>query len=408
MGQALNTTVNGNGGSCRAAADHLARLAGAAHTAAGLAHRARTTGESDWMGPARDAHDGATRQYGPATDRLGEQAGTIERALREFADELDGAIRRMEEALGKARRGGLMVEGPFILAPDPPLAPRVLPTGPCDAAQAKQVMADNKAAIEAHNAAIADYNAKAAVYNECKAIVTDARTREGDAHTTLQQAVNTAEPGDDYVGLGFTTASQARSFVATMENKRLEYANMANRFRNTGQAFTDFAMGKLHLLPPDFGRTLSTYAAAMQAGHNHYQARADQYNRWIKHVPQKARNIMSAYPGKGSLSDLEPGGSKALEHSRSLLKGYSYIGSTITAFNEFAGAVKGEQSWGKAVTDTGLIITGAAGGSMAAGAAYGALVGASGGPLGALVVGIAGGALGGIGGQWVADRLNPE
>ncbi|MBK1785523.1 hypothetical protein [Prauserella cavernicola] len=408
MGQALNTTVNGNSGTCRGAADHLANMAESAHAAAGQAQQARTTGESDWMGPARDAHDGATRQYGPATDRLGEQATTIERALREFSDELDGVIRRMDEALGKARRGGLQVEGPFILAPDPPLEPQVLPTGPCDSAQAKQAMADNKVAIEAHNAAIADYNAKAATYNECKAIVTDARTREGNAHSTLQQAVSTAKPADDYVSLGFTTASQARSFVATMENKRLEYTNLARRFSTTGDAFTNFAMGRLHLLPPDFGRQLTMSSAAMGAGADHYQAKADQYNRWIKYVPASVRNALSAYPGKGALSDLDPSAGKFMENSRSVLKGFSYAGGVLTAWNEAYGAMKGEQSWGKAITDTGLIITGAAGGSMAAGAAYGAMVGSVASPLGSLVVGIAGGTLGAIGGQWVADMLHPE
>ncbi|PXY32507.1 hypothetical protein [Prauserella muralis] len=46
--------------------------------------------------------------------RLGEQAGRMERALRDFADALGGVIRRMDDARGKASLGGLRIEGPFM------------------------------------------------------------------------------------------------------------------------------------------------------------------------------------------------------------------------------------------------------------------------------------------------------
>ncbi|PXY32508.1 hypothetical protein [Prauserella muralis] len=131
-------------------------------------------------------------------------------------------------------------------------------------------MAENKKAIAAHNAAVADYNAKAAVYNECKAIVTDARYQEGNAHNALQQAFRNSKPADDYVSLGFTTASHSRSFVASMENSRLEYSKLADRFRNTGADFTNFALGKFHHLPENFQKTLVTYVSATNAGTEYY------------------------------------------------------------------------------------------------------------------------------------------
>lgn len=408
MGQALNTTVNGSDGSCREAADYLGTLARAAHGAADAAQQARTVGESDWSGPARDAHDVSSQRFGPATDRLGERAGKMERALREFADALSGVIRRMDDARGKASLGGLRIEGPFILAPEQPVAANVVPTGPCDGAEARQVMAENKKAIDAHNAAMSEYNAKAAVYNECKAIVADARNQEGNAHNALQQAFQNAKPDDDYVSLGFTVASQSRGFVASMENSRLEYSNLSDRFRNTGADFTNFALGRFHQLPENFQKTLVTYISATNAGASYYESKVNEYGRYIKGVPQWARDVLSGYPGKGQMSNPEPGVGKAYETARSYLKGFSYVGSGLVVANELRGAMKGEQSWGKAVSDTGIIIATSAAGSTAAGWAYGALVGSAGGPIGMLVTGTAGGMLGGIAGGWVADMVNPE
>ncbi|MBK1784429.1 hypothetical protein [Prauserella cavernicola] len=408
MAQALNTTVNGSDGSCREAANYLAKIAKAAHGAADAAQQARTVDESSWSGPARDAHDATTQRFGPSTDRLGEQAEEMERALREFADSLGGVIRRMDNARGKASLGGLKIEGPFIFAPEQPVAANVVPTGPCGGAEAREVMAQNKEAIVAHNAAVTDYNAKAAVYNECKAIVTDARNQEGNAHNAVQQVFQSSKPEDDYVALGFTTASHSRGFVASMENSRLEYSNLSDRFRNTGADFTNFALGKFNQLPENFQKTLVTYISATNAGAEYYQAKANEYGRYVNGVPQWARDVLSSYPGKGAMSNPEPGVGKVYETARSYLKGLSYIGSGLVVANEVRGAVKGEQSWGKAISDTGVIIAASAAGGAGAGWAYGALVGSVGGPVGALVVGTAGGMLGGIAGQWVADIVNPE
>jgi len=95
-----------------------------------------------------------------------------------------------------------------------------------------------------------------------------------------------------------------------------------------------------------------------------------------------------------------------------LLKGMPYVGSALTVVNESIGAASGEQSWGKAVADSGgLIVGGAAGGALASvgvSAVAGAVWGAPLGPVGSFVVGTVGGIAGAIGGQAVADWLVPK
>ncbi|TWH21335.1 hypothetical protein [Prauserella rugosa] len=409
MGQTLNTLVNGSGASCRAAASFLEKVSKAAGSAADEAQKARTTGEADWWGPAHDAYQASTRSYGRSIDQLGTKAGKIAGALNDFADELDGVIRRMSSAQNKAKSGNLRTEGPFIFAPERPVAPNMTPTGPCDSKQARDVMSGNQQAAREHQAAVNDYNAKAAVYNECKSIVSDARTREGNAHDKLQQSLLEAEPKEiDYVSLGFTTTSHVRGFIGSMENTRAEHMNMANRFRSTGADFANFALGNLNRLPENFSKTLLTYASAMNVGAEQYESKAKDAGRFVDKIPQRTRDALAAYPGKGTLSDLPSDASKILQDSRSFIKGFAYSGALLTGVNEAVGAIKGEQSWGKALTDTGVVMAGSAAGSVGAGWVYGSLVGSAGGPVGAFVTGLAGGVLGGIGGQWVADMVNPE
>lgn len=405
MGVALNTLVNGSPETLWLAADFLGGAASGASSAAFHAHHAGTVADASWDGPARNAFAMTTNKFHPDLTDLSEIATHYQRTARDLGDlgdALDTVNKRMNDAMDKATAGGLHVEGPFIIAPDPPAAPQILPTGPCGTAKATRAMQQNQAVQQQHSAAVADYNAKAAVFNECKAIVTDARKIEKNAHDAVEQTTGTpGEPFQPILGLT-TAASTAVGVLNGVENTRLTHLQSAAQLARRSEDFTNFARGLYGKLDPLFQKSL-TWAASLTDEGNAYRKKVEQYGILRHRLTSGAVDFLTAYPGKpteGGMPKISPG-------TNTVLKALPYAGAGVTAFNEVMGAVKGEQSWGKAVVDTGATTAGGAAGGVAMGAFYGFMTGAPTGP-GALVTGLVGGFIGGIGGQRVADALVPE
>lgn len=390
MGESLNTTVNGSVGTCVEAADYLRDIYQAASMTASGFQRARGKAEAAWQGPAHDEFSEQTTRVGGEIDTLGDRAFDAEWALRDFADALKAVLGKMDDALAKASAGGLRVDGPFIATPDPlPPAP-ILETGPCGAAQARQVMQQNQQAIAAHNELVGVYNTKAAVYNECKAIVTQARTMEGNAHDALAQAMGkTSDVVDtDLVSIGFTAASQTRGFVGTMENGRRLAFNEAARLTTQASFYQNLALGK-QADYPIWAKSLLDRSASMAQDGGKYQTRAQQFERWVNVMPESWRRKLVAYPGMGPAEDTSNHSKdpKLPAGAARVARAMPYVGSMLTAGNEAVHAMKGEQSWGRAAADTTAAVVGGGIGAALVGAAVGSAFG----PVGALVLGVAGG-----------------
>jgi hypothetical protein len=192
----------------------------------------------------------------------------------------------------------------------------------------------------------------------------------------------------------------------------MEALMRAQRSATSAQFFDGWANGTLISMTPDDKALLKWAADESRDNKSAYETRAQQFQQYVEKVPEKVRRVIADYPGKPNLHVLPEDASLGLKAGQKLLKGMPYVGSTLTIFNEVKGAVSGEQSWGKAVADSGgLIVGGAAGGALAsvgASAIAGAIWGAPLGPVGSFVVGTVGGVAGAIGGQAVADWLVPK
>jgi hypothetical protein len=411
VGQALNTTVNGSSGTCVAAADWLHTVVDAGHQAAGSVRGARTGAEAGWQGPASDAFRESIDHVDVVADEMADWAGRSERGLRDFAASLDAVVARMQEALAKAVAGKLGVQGPFIVEPDPVAMPQPgAPVEVCTANNLHEKVGTYQGDIRAYNALVGEYNAKIAVYNECKAIVDAARTTEGNAHQALQQALVPPEgPGSvDGYKVGTTTIARVNSYISSFENPRMESLLKAQRAEGSALFFENWAKGtQLTMTASD--KDLLKWAADESRGNKTaYETRAQQFGQYVEKVPEPIRRAIAAYPAKGKFHMLPPEAGLGPQFGQKLLKGMPYVGSTLTIVNEAAGAVNGEQSWGKAVVDSSALIAGGALGAAGASMAAGAIAGAPLGPIGSLVVGTVGGIAGVIGGQAVADWLVPK
>lgn len=415
MGQALNTTVNGSSGTCAEAADWLRAVADAGHHAAGNVRNARSGAEAGWHGPASQAFRESIDNIDVTADDMANWAATTERGLREFASSLDAVVARMNEALAKAHAGGLRVDGPFIVEPDPiAMTKPGTPIEVCTASGATRAVGTYQGDVKQYNNLVSQYNAKVAVYNECKAIVDAARTTEGNAHQALRQAIQSPSGrlDVDAYKVGTTTIARVNSYISSFENPRMEALLRAQRSANSAQFFDGWANGTRIIMTPTDKEALAWAADKARGNKASYETRVQQFQKYIDAVPEPVRKAIAAYPGKGTYHVLPDEAGLGLETGQKLLKGMPYVGSTLTVVNEAASAMSGEQTWGKAVADSGgLIVGGAAGGALAsagASAVAGAVWGAPLGPFGSFVVGTAGGIAGAIGGQAVADWLVPK
>jgi hypothetical protein len=203
-------------------------------------------------------------------------------------------------------------------------------------------------------------------------------------------------------------AEDALSYISSFENPRMEALLKAGRAETNAQFFEGWANGTLTNMS-DADKKVLQWAADNSRGNKYgYETRAQQFAQYVEKVPERARQFIAAYPGKGKYHMLSPDASLGLQTGQKILKGMPYVGSTLTIVNEAAGAASGEQSWGKAVADSGGLILGGSLGAAAASAGVTALWGAPLGPVGAFVTGTLGGIAGAIGGQAVADWLVPK
>ncbi|GAA3588630.1 hypothetical protein GCM10022222_86300 [Amycolatopsis ultiminotia] len=411
MGQALNTTVNGSSGTCTAAADWLHTVADAGHHAAGNVRNARSGAEAGWHGPASQAFQESIDNIDVTADDMANWAASTERGLREFASSLDAVIARMNDALAKAHAGDLRVDGPFIVEPDPiPMNKPGTPIEVCTAGGGTRAVGIYEGDVKQYNSLVADHNTKVAVYNECKAIVDAARTTEGNAHQALRQAIQppSGRLDIDAYKVGTTTIARVNSYISSFENPRMEALQKAQRAATSAQFFDGWANGTLINMTPEDKALLKWAADESRGNKASYETRAQQFEKYVKDVPPKVRDWIAKYPGKGQLHVLPEDAGLGLKAGQKLAKGMPYVGSLLTVGNEAYSAYKGEQTWGKAVADSGGLIVGGALGGIAASAAAGAIYGAPLGPVGSFVVGTAGGIAGAIGGQAVTDWLVPK
>jgi hypothetical protein len=77
----INTTVAGNAGLCRLAADWLARVVPTTSQVGDAVYRDRTKSESFWVGPAGDAFRRTLANLGKRADHIVDAAAHISRAL---------------------------------------------------------------------------------------------------------------------------------------------------------------------------------------------------------------------------------------------------------------------------------------------------------------------------------------
>lgn len=405
---ALNTIVNGSTGTCVEAADWLRGVAAGADECGDSIQRAKASAMAGWQGPAANAFLATLRGTVEQVDHLSVVAKKYERALREFVNALDGVISRMNDAVTQAQAGGLRIDGPFILAPEPfNVAKPGTPTGFCTAEQGKVVTGHIQGSMAEWNAARAEHNRKVRLYNHCKTLVRDARNAEDEAHQNLQYAFNSNQISVDSTTIATTVASHALAYVAAMENPRSEALSMARRSQTAAQFFDDWAAGT-RISMSDADKKLLEWAANEARGNGYaYTQRAREFTRYVNKVPESVRKWVAAYPGKKALDALPEEAAAKLRGAKAVLKGMPYLGSGLTLVLEARGAIVGEQSWGETAVDSALTIGGGALGAAAASAAAAAVWGAPLGPVGSFVTGTLGGLAGAIAGQEVADWLVP-
>lgn len=399
MGQALNTQVNGSAGTCEQAADWLRKMRSQAQTAASKAANARRLAEAGWRGPAADEYFDATVNVSKNTDDVADRARKYESALRDFADSLRAINAKMDDALSKARADALRVEGPIILSPEAPAAPKTLPTGPCGTEHAQRIMEQNyQAQQEYQNGPLAEYNRKASVYNTCKSIVSEARKLEKDANHDLRQRFGyTGEDSKFDPSNGVTIASHVRNFVGDNENSRRLAAAKAERLMTQSKFLNNFALGVVGDINPAQTRILERAAKLADDGGKQF-TRAQQFEKCVKVVPERVRDIVSRYPAQKAAEQLaEHSNMKLPQVASSMLRSTPYVGALLTASSEAIGAAKGEESWGRAAADTGAAIAG----GWIGGALTGAVAGSAFSPLGSVILGT----IGGIGGASFAQDI---
>lgn len=339
------------------------------------------------------------------------RAARCECGLRDFASALDAVIARMHDALGKATAGGLRVDGPFIVEPEPvPMSAPGAPIEICTPQNMHTVLGRVEGDVNEYNCLLADYNAKIAVFNECKGIVDAARTAEGNAHHALREAMQAPEGQSEIDGrqIGTMVIARVNGYVSSFENPRAENLLKAQRAEGHAQFFENWAKGtKLNLSDSDKA-LLQWGADHSRANRDAYERRTREFGKYVNKVPEPIRKGVAAYPGKNKIHMLPDDATAKLRGAQKVLKGMPYVGSGLTIANEIWDASTGEQSWGKTAADSGGMILGgslgAAGTTAAATAAYGAPFG----PLGVFLTGTTGGLVGMVAGQKVADYFVPE
>lgn len=408
MGAMLNTMVNGSPGSCDDAVHWLDGLSRGGHDSARSADAARGHAESDWQGPASQAYVDTTARIPRLVDALGDTARDYSRAIADFSHALTQVQNIMKDALGHAIGGGLEMDGPFIVAPEPPGPAPGSPKEVCTPSNVHQQIGKWEGDAAAHQAQAADYNRKIAVYNECKGKVEHARAAESNAHDALTRALTPPpdSPGINAYAIGTASLQRTLGYINNFENPRKEAQVKAAQATDEAKFYTKWADGLAGELDDWQLTHLREKAAKAGAYADQQLAKVEQWNRGIKHVPQSVREAASAYPGKRALNAAELSG--VGNFGRSVLRGAPYGAGILTVAIEANDAYQGKQSPEKAVVDSGALIGGGTAGAALSTAGAGAVWGAPLGPWGSLIIGTGGAIVGAIGAQFAADQVVPR
>lgn len=185
------------------------------------------------------------------------------------------------------------------------------------------------------------------------------------------------------------------------ENERFDALRNAKLLAGEGKTFQQFAMGTLTTIDVKDAELLRRAGVKAELGSAHYLKRAEEYEKMLKNLDPKVRASLAAYPGKGNVG---PDSSAVRRFAGGAGKYVPYVGSLLVGISEARGAIKGEQSWEKAVVRTGGVLAGAGAGAQL-GAAGGSAIAPG---AGTVVGGVVGGVLGGIVGEEVVDMIYGE
>lgn len=402
----LNTTVPGSPGTCVAGGDALNGYAGNVQMAGDQSRRARTVARSGWEGPAHDAFDRVTLKPTNAADDLAFTCQEAMRTLKDFASSLSKVQEKMINTIREASGGGLEVQGPLILPPNPP------PPKPSISGQASSA-ADATDKYEAYQTQMRawvpianEYNRKVELFNKCSDNVRDARLKEDEAHAALRGGLGPIT-GKNVGDVGFTfgtgesvTIASALGLVQSTEGERHDAFIKQQRHLAASTLFQRFATGNIVDLTDAEKAILTRAAAQSGATAETYAQRVRMYEKWISGVPQEVRAAVASYP---SFSALKAANSGLAAGAHTALKATPYVGSVVTIGMEAWNAKQGTQSWPKAAAKAGAAITGTTAGSVA-GAVLGSFVPV---PGATVVGGVVGGVFGGWAGSYVVDRVAP-
>lgn len=411
----LNTNVHGSVGAIEEAANYFMLAESRAGEAADHYLKARTGSESGWVGPAGAAfRDNVDAQATVSLD-VESTAKKYWHATQDFADRLKVVIDKMATAGEKAKAGDLEVHGLIILRPEhtgpaPVHAANVVGELVTSTGNAGAATEKIDAAEAAYAQKVEAYNAKVAVFNECLALHNAARKLEMKAHIELQEALGSeADFSIDGWKIGDVTASAMIGMMGDAELDRADAFARYEKSQTLSRLLKEFALTGM---PSKWGqeardaflRNFIKSGARAKAAEKELQA----LEKLLKDVPEGVLRSSSAYPGKNTfgLKDVTLAydglGKNA---AKGLLNKMPYLGSGITIANEAVNAASGEQSWGRAATNTVADLAGSgAGGFIASQGAT--MLGAT--PHGRLIVGAGGAILGAFGAEWVVDTYFPQ
>ncbi|MDV6011010.1 hypothetical protein [Haloechinothrix sp. LS1_15] len=394
----LNTTVNGSSGTCREAADWFNVVATRTESTGDWFYHARNTADSGWYGPAHEAFRDSVADVGENLNLIEDGARRSERALREFADELDKVNELMQEALDKAAYAMLEIDGPYILPPRSP-GPEPRPEG--FVSPSGGGIPEFQQAHDNWVGRAAQYNRHADVFEACRDLVVDARNRERQAHINLQEGLEPAGWNIDLWNVGTTTVASVLGSAAAVENDRVAALAKTNTVKATATTYQNFATGRLTELSGEARQALERSASRAGPGQQAMSKRINEFDEYTRKVDSKTRAFVAAYPGK---SQLPPGSGKAA----SVMKNLPYAASGIVLFNQARGAYTGERTWGEAAARAGGDLGGGALGGHSATKTASILAGAPLPPQVRFVVGVGGMIAGSISGQHVVDTFMPD
>lgn len=401
----LDTTVKGSAGMLQEGAAALRKAAQTVGRADNANHSARNTAYgADWEGQSNEAF---LAEFVPSLTTIKDLKQTCTKFATAF-DDLAGTVKsvreQMEKIITTARAGALKVEGPIVMRPEKPTGRPVPSDYEGDSKGYAEDAADYKDDVAA-------YNRKVKVFNKCLAMYTAARKDEEKGHTEFWDAVN-AEKGllpdaQNAWNIGNQTVGNALGAIASVDGEEKKLLGQIDDRQRASTTYQKIAAG----ISLDKGfsqaelKQLKTDAARATIDGWRYEKQLGDLQKVSKHLPEWTKDAATAYPGKkiASLDSVDSNSPVAKRLTKTVLSNAKYGGVGFSAVGEAMQVASGEQSWGKAVFDTGVsTAAGAGGGALGATLCAPFLP-----PAGSILCGTGGSILAGIGGAEVADAMVP-